>query len=113
MDDNDKSIKALQEDLENDEEDWTLSEFNVSLLRDMSEDIQSVDSLYKEVQQFKHKKEEVSLLCGDVAGNETRTLEQVRAEEEEVDKQLKVARKNMEECQDIVNKQKSLLNKFE
>eukprot|EP00092_Neocalanus_flemingeri_P030577 GFUD01033198.1.p1 GENE.GFUD01033198.1~~GFUD01033198.1.p1 ORF type:complete len:1313 (+),score=556.33 GFUD01033198.1:149-4087(+) len=106
----DRDMKKMREDLDEGEEDWNMTELNVSLYRQVGEDVQLADSLAREVAQLREKKEEIGL---QVEGGGGRSLDVVRREDEEVGSKLRIARKNLEQCQETVNKQSGLINELE
>jgi len=110
IDELDKDMKKVREQLDEEEEDWNLTELNVSLYRQVGEDVQVADNLVKEIAQLVEKKEEIGLQVDSKGG---RSLEVVRKEEEEVLGKLRIARRNMESCQETVNKQTGLINELE
>lgn len=110
IEDLDKDMKKVREQLDTEEEDWNLTELNVSLYRQVGEDVQVADNLVKEIAQLVEKKEEIGLQVDSKGG---RSLEVVRKEEEDVLGKLRIARRNMESCQETVNKQTALINELE
>merc|ERR1719318_2553054 len=106
----DKEMKKMKEGLDEGEEDWNMTELNVSLFRQVGEDVQVADSLVREIIQLGEKKEEIGL---QVDGRGGRSLEVVRKEEEDVGSKLRISRRNLESCQDTVNKQSALINDLE
>jgi len=106
----DADIKHLQERLDEGEEDLNMTELNVSLFRQIGEDVQAIDSFVKDIQQLQDKKEEVSLLLDMKEG---RNLDTVRKEDEEVNSKLRISRRNLENCQETVHKQSVLINELE
>jgi len=110
IEDIDKDMKKVREQLDTEEEDWNLTELNVSLYRQVGEDVQVADNLVKEIAQLVEKKEEIGLQVDSKGG---RSLEVVRKEEEDVLGKLRIARRNMESCQETVNKQTALINELE
>lgn len=110
IDDLDKDMKKIREQLDTEEEDWNLTELNVSLYKQVGEDVQVADNLVKEISQLVEKKEEIELQVDSKGG---RSLDVVRKEEESVLSKLKIARRNLESCQETVNKQTTLINELE
>ena len=87
--------------------DLSITEVSASLLKQVCEDVQQIDNLTKEVASLNEKKEELSL---QVDGGVGRNIEDVRKEEEDVCQKIKVARKNLDQCQETVSAQSSLIN---
>eukprot|EP00090_Calanus_glacialis_P008475 TRINITY_DN16831_c0_g1_i1.p1 TRINITY_DN16831_c0_g1~~TRINITY_DN16831_c0_g1_i1.p1 ORF type:complete len:1318 (-),score=560.98 TRINITY_DN16831_c0_g1_i1:78-3809(-) len=106
----DKEMKKMKEGLDEGEEDWNMTELNVSLFRQVGEDVQVADSLVREIVQLEDKKEEIGL---QVDGKGGRSLEVVRKEEEDVGSKLRISRRNLDSCQETVNKQSALINDLE
>jgi len=106
----DKEMKRMREGLDEGEEDLNMTELNVSLYKQVGEDVQLADSLIREVSQLMEKKEEIGL---QVDGGGGRSLDVVRREDEEVGCKLRIARRNLEQCQETVNKQSALINDLE
>ena len=104
----DKEIKNLKKEIEDIDEDKNLVEVNVSLLKQVCEDVQQVDSLTRELANLREERQELSLEL-DTSGP-ARGIEEVRAEEEEVTTKLRVARQNLEKCQEVHSSQTSLIN---
>jgi len=105
-----KEMKKMKEGLDEGEEDWNMTELNVSLFRQVGEDVQVADGLVREIVQLEEKKEEIGLHVDKKGG---RSLEVVRQEEEDVGSKLRISRRNLESCQDTVNKQSALINDLE
>ena len=106
----DGDLKSLKKRLDDGEEDLSITEVSASLLKQVSEDVQQIDNLTKEVASLNEKKEELSL---QVDGGVGRNIEDVRKEEEDVCQKIKVARKNLDQCQETVSTQSSLINDLE
>ena len=106
----DKDIKSLETRLEEGEEDWSIIEMQTSLLKQVSDDVQMIDNLSKEVSTLTERKEELGLT---IIGGKGRDIKEVRAEEDTLTKKIKIARKNLDQCQETVSKQTSLINELE
>merc|ERR1739838_413916 len=74
-------------------------------------DVQLIDSVSKELELLTGKKADLSMSSQEFGGE--RRLDDVRNEEEENGKKLKEARKNLDSCQQTVNKQTTLINDLE
>merc|ERR1712059_2665 len=104
---------GFESDLEDQEEDWNITEVNVALFKQVAEDVQTVDNLNKDLSLLRQKKSDLSLECGTEVGSGARTLETVREEEEQVALKLRSARRNLEQCQETLNKHTTMLNNLE
>ena len=105
----DSEIKSLNKKLD-DDEDLDLVSNTASILKQVSEDVQSIDSLSKEVEALRESKEELEL---QVEGGVGRDIEDVRREEEEISEKIRIVRKNMDQCQETVSTQSALINDLE
>ena len=103
-------MKTLESRLEDGEEDWSITEVTASLIKTVSDDVQIIDSLTKELSSLSEKKEELDLA---VVGGKGRDVKEVRQEEEMIQEKIKVARKNLDQCQETVSNQTSLINELE
>ena len=56
MEELDKEMKKMREGLDRGEEDWNMTELNVSLFRQVGEDVQVADSIVKEIAQWQRRK---------------------------------------------------------
>ena len=109
IDEIDKEIKALDKSL-NDDEELELYSSSASLLKQVSEDVQLIHNLANEVASLTESKEELDL---QVDGGTGRNIEDVRKEEDEICEKMRVARKNLDHCQETVSSQTSLINDLE
>merc|ERR1712217_362780 len=109
IDEIDKEIKALDKSL-NDDEELELYSSSASLLKQVSEDVQLIYNLANEVASLTESKEELDL---QVDGGTGRNIEDVRKEEDEICEKMRVARKNLDHCQETVSSQTSLINDLE
>jgi len=105
-----KEMKRMREGLDEGEEDLNMTELNVSLYKQVGEDVQVADGLVRELAQLGEKKEELGL---QVEGGGGRSLDIVRREEEEIGSKLRIARRNLDQCQETVHKQSKLINELE
>jgi len=106
----DNELKQIQKKLEDGEEDLSITEVSSSLLKQVNEDVQLLDSLNKEVIDLQERKDELSLqLDGEVGRN----IDVVRQEEEDICQKIRVARKNLDQCQETVSSQTALINDLE
>ena len=107
----DNELKTLKTKIEDTDEDLSVQETTMSSLKEVSEDVQQVDTLTRELASLKEKREELSMEL-DGSGS-TRSIEEVRAEEENITTRLRDARKNLEKCQETLTTQTSLINELE
>ena len=107
----DNEMKTFKKDIEDIDEDLSLTEATITSLKEVAEDVQQVDTLTRELTNLHEKREELNLQL-DGSGS-TRGIEEVRAEEENITTKLRVARKNLEKCQETVTAQTSLINELE
>ena len=107
----DKEVKRLHNGLEDEELEHTEVENAVTELREVSEDVQIVDGLRRELEQLEERLEDLKVEAGGDVGE--RSLEMVRKEEAEISTQLRCARSNLESTQEILNTQTTLINRLE
>jgi len=105
-----KEIKSLRESIEDDEELKSAEELFLKF-KETGEDVQLIDSVSKELELLTGKKADLSMSSQEFGGE--RRLDDVRKEEEENGKKLREARKNLDSCQQTVNKQTTLINDLE
>merc|ERR1712098_522858 len=106
----DNELKQLQTKLDDGEEDLDITQVSSSLLKQVNEDVQLLDSLNKEVTDLQERKDKLSLqLDGEVGRN----IDVVRQEEEDICQKIRVARKNLDQCQETVSSQSALINDLE
>ena len=116
IEDNGKKIKDIDSEIQSlkkkldDDEDLDLVSNTASILKQVSEDVQIIDSLSKEVEALRESKEELEL---QVEGGVGRDIEDVRREEEEISEKIRIVRKNMDQCQETVSSQSALINELE
>ena len=107
----DKEIKKLRAELEREEGEHMAAESEVSELREVTEDVQVVEGLRKELEMLEERLEGLRQELGEQEGS--RGLEEVRKELEVVSGQLRAARSNLESCQEQVAQQSKLLNNLD
>ena len=105
----DAEVKSIQKKLDDDDEFEIVSN-TTSILKQVNEDVQTIDNLSKEVEALRERKEEMEL---QVEGGVGRDIEDVRREEEEISQKIRVVRKNMDQCQETVSTQSTLINELE
>ena len=106
-----EDVKTLSKEKQEKEETWFRTVEERDKLNIISEDVQLIDNLSRELGVLEEKKEDLQLLCP--ALEEGRGLEVVRREEKQVSSDLKQARKECERMQDEYNIHCKLLNELE